>query len=326
VILGSGWDFKDVAKVGLFPDPEDTFRCRVLIPPETPVVLSVPHAGIATTGFDGALASTLDVRGDADLLVDQLYGVSVDATTKAATKTATDGTTMTVPRPGAPAMPVTGPERLSRSRVYVAAQLSRFICDMNRDPDDVSPAAVPEHPAPRNTDGRGFVWAITTNGEPALARPLSLEEWRARQLAHAAYHAAISKAVARARDRFGFALLVDGHSMPSVGRPGHKDRGHPRAEIVPGNRDGTSCSDRLSRAVETHFRSAGYSVSFNDPYKGGFITTHHGRPTDGVHAIQIEVRRDLYMDETAFTPRSEGFARLQATLRTLLETLDGFRP
>src|SRR5262252_11200054 len=116
--------------------------------------------------------------------------------------------------------------------VYVAAQTSRFVCDMNRDPDDVSQGAVPEHPAPRNTDGRGFIWAITTAGAPALARPLALDEWRERTAIHAAYHHAIVRALTRARERFGYAILLDGHSMPSRGRLGHKDPGRARASAT----------------------------------------------------------------------------------------------
>jgi N-formylglutamate deformylase len=286
----------------VLPDPEVAFRRRIVIPPETAVVLSVPHAGTATTGFEAALIPTLDVRGDADLFVDGLYDVGADSAAVA---------TSVTDRPRYP---------------FVAATLSRFVCDMNRHPDDISRAVVPDHPEPKNTDGRGFVWAVTTTGATALAHPLTLDEWRARQAIHAAYHNAIAQALARARDRFGFAVLVDGHSMPSVGRAGHKDPGRQRADIVPGDRDGTSCSGALSRLVERHFIGAGYSVSFNDPYKGGFVTTHHGQPADRVHAIQIEIRRDLYMDESTFATRPEGFARLQLTLRDLLTSLDQFTP
>lgn len=213
-----------------------------------------------------------------------------------------------------------------RNVSHVVALLSRFVCDMNRHPDDVSRAAVPDHPAPQNADGRGFVWAVTTTGTPALARPLTLQEWQARAAVHAAYHGAIAQALTRARDRFGFAVLVDGHSMPSVGRSGHKDPGRPRADIVPGDRDGTSCAPSLSGLVKSHFTAAGYSVDFNNPYKGGFITAHHGRTADNVHAIQIETRRDLYMNENTFAPHREGFARLQATLRELLLAVARWRP
>ncbi|HEX2660947.1 MAG TPA: N-formylglutamate amidohydrolase [Polyangia bacterium] len=266
--------------------------------PSSPLVLSVPHAGTAKDGFEAAVSPTLDVRTDADLFVDRLYGVD-DATVARG-----DGW-------GGP---------------FVAATLSRFVCDMNRDADDVSPQAVPDHPRPTNADGRGFIWAVTTNGTPALARPLALAEWQARQAVHAAYHGAIADALALAKQRFGFAVLLDGHSMPGVGRAGHKDPGRHRADIVPGDRDGTSCSPSLSSLVKSHFETRGFQVAFNEPYKGGFITAHHGRPHENIHAIQIELRRDLYMDEAAFAPKDAGFARLQTALRELLAALESFRP
>lgn len=275
-----------------FPPPEAGFRSRVLEPPVTPLVLGVPHAGTAVEGFENALASSLDVRADADLLVDRLYGVDEAA------------------EPGRlPPVP------------FAVARFSRFVCDLNRHPDDVSAEVVPEHPAPRNKDGRGFLWAVTTRGTLALARPLTLPEWHARQAIHAAYHRMLAEALLRARQTFGFAILVDGHSMPSVGRQGHADPGHARAEVVPGDRDGTSCSPALSRAVESHFREHGYSVAFNQPYKGGFTTAHHGQPGQDIHAIQIELRRDLYMDELTFAPHPDGLPRIQKTLRGLLEKL-----
>jgi len=277
-------------------EEEAAMRRRICDPPPSPVVLSIPHAGTATTGFEGELAPSLDVRCDADLLVDTLYQVG----------------------PGETGGAWNGP--------YVIAKLSRFVCDMNRDADDVSRLAVPEHPRPGNADGRGFVWTVTTDGSPALARPLALAAWEARRAVHAAYHGAIREALAAARRRFGFAVLLDGHSMPSVGRTGHKDPGRSRAEVVPGDRDGTSCAPALSRLVQGHFETQGYAVAMNDPYRGGFITTHHGRPADGIHAIQVELRRDLYMDETTFAAKPEGFRKLQDTLAGLLATLDQFQP
>jgi N-formylglutamate amidohydrolase len=269
-----------------------TFFALLPVPAPGPVVVSVPHAGVGIEGFDAALSPELDVRCDADLYVDRLYRVG---------------------EAGGPA-------------ACLAARLSRFVCDLNRSPDDVSAAAVPSHPAPRNTDGRGFVWAVTTSGAAALGRPLTQEEWRARAAIHAAYHGALSAALARARARFGFAILVDGHSMPSMGREGHKDPGRKRAEVVPGDRDGTSCAPAISRQVGDHFRARGYSVAFNDPYKGGFITAHHGQPRSAVHAIQIELSRDLYMDEPSFAIRPDGFARLQSTLADLVASLATLRP
>jgi N-formylglutamate amidohydrolase len=273
------------------------FRTRLLQVPSTPVVLSVPHAGLGAGPLGAPLDPGLDVRCDADFAVDQLYGIH-------------DGAPLSI-QPEVP---------------WVAATLSRFVCDLNRHPDDVSAEVVPEHPQPRNEDGRGFLWKVTTAGTKALIRPLSLGEWEARRAIHDAYHGAIAEALKRAKARFGFAVLVDGHSMPSVGRAGHRDPGKERADVVPGDRDGTSCAPSLSRLVGEHFRTRGYQVAFNDPYKGGFITTFHGRPKDDVHAIQIELRRDLYMDEKTFALRPEGFTRLAADLRALLTQLATFKP
>lgn len=276
----------------MFDTAFGTFVARLPALPTSPVVVSVPHAGTATDGFEAALSPELDVRCDADLFVDRLYRLG----------------------------------EADAPDAHIAARLSRFVCDLNRDPDDVSRGAVPEHRAPRNADGRGFVWAVTTAGLPALAHPLELAEWQARTAIHAAYHEAIERALARARDHYGFAVLVDGHSMPSMGRLGHKDPGRLRADVVPGDRDGTSCSPALSQLVGEHFEGAGYSVAFNDPYKGGFITAHHGQPARDIHAIQIELRRDLYMDEAAYTIKDPGFTRLRGTLAALLTKLETFRP
>jgi N-formylglutamate deformylase len=241
---------------------QGTFTSRIAPEPSTPVVVSVPHAGIRTAGFDAPLVPELDVRSDADLYVDRLYRLGQDD----------------------------GPE------TFVAARLSRFICDLNRDPDDVSAGAVPEHPAPRNTDGRGFIWAVTTVGTPTLIRPLTLAEWHARTAVHA-------------------------HSVPSLGRAGHTDTGRSRAHFVPGDRDGKSCAPALMEAVRRHLQGNGFTVRANDPYKGGFITAHHGRPADGIHAIQIEMRRDLYMNEQTFAPDETGVSGVQRVLADLLVAL-----
>src|SRR3954447_1864930 len=112
----------------MFTIVDGAFSSRAPAVPTTPVVVSVPHAGVATRGFEDTISPELDVRCDAHLHVDRLYRVG---------------------RENAP-------------EVYLAAHLSRFVCDLTRDPDDVSRGAVPEHPTAHNTDGRGFIWAVTT--------------------------------------------------------------------------------------------------------------------------------------------------------------------
>ena len=113
--------------------------------------------------------------------------------------------------------------------------------------------------------------------------------------------------------------------MPSVGRSGHTDPGHQRADIVPGDRLGTSCAPALSRLVGEHFLEHGLKVAFNDPYRGGFITAHHGRPAEGIHAIQIEMRRDLYMDESALQRQPEKMASLATILTALVRKLEALK-
>ena len=105
---------------------------------------------------------------------------------------------------------------------------------------------------------------------------------------------------------FGAAVLIDCHSMPSTA--GAKDE-RPRADVVLGDRYGTSCVAVVAETIEATLRGLGYSVSRNKPYAGGFITEHYGNPAAGLHAIQLELNRALYMDERRYE-RSPSFARL----------------
>src|SRR5262245_18990534 len=106
--------------------------------------------------------------------------------------------------------------------------------------------------------------------------------------------------------------------MPSRGRSLHVDAGERRADLVPGTQRRPTADARVIDLVSEHFKAAGLSVRHDDPYKGGFATTHYGRPHDGLHAIQIEINRALYVDEDTFERRSNDFARLQTLLDALL--------
>jgi N-formylglutamate deformylase len=118
---------------------------------------------------------------------------------------------------------------------------------------------------------------------------------------------------------FGAAMLIDCHSMPSTTGP--KDE-RPRADMVLGDRYGTSCVAAIAETMEEVLRAKGYAVSRNKPYAGGFITEHYGNPAAGLHAIQLEINRGLYMDERRFEP-SDGFGRLAGDLETLANAVAG---
>lgn len=274
----------------------ETFRLHVpdRLTAVAPVVVSVPHAGTLVPDDDAAL---LAISGDAllrdaDLFVNRLV------------------------------------EGVGRTGVAVVeALVSRYIVDLNRAPDDVDREVCPELSRPARPSARGLIWRSTTDGAPVLRRPLTLGEVNSRRARiHVPYHEALQALLEERRRSHGFAILVDLHSMPSTGRPGHDDPGARRADIVPGDLRGTSCAASLSTLVGEHFAYQGFSVRPNDPYMGGYITREHGRPARGVHAIQIEVNRDLYMNESTFAFLDVKARRLRDSLASLISALCSFDP
>jgi N-formylglutamate deformylase len=131
------------------------------------------------------------------------------------------------------------------------------------------------------------------------------------------YHRTLRRLVTRVHREFKVAVLVDCHSMPSAA--GSRDE-RPRADFVIGDRYGTSCAAAVAETVESVLLSRGYSISRNKPYAGGFITEHYGDPPAGLHAIQLEVNRALYMDERRYE-KSANFGRLAADLLALADRL-----
>lgn len=277
------------------PNAENAYL-RILRPEAQtlPVVVDVPHAGewIPDEVLGEMVVGDQVLRRDLDLYVDQLW--------------------QDAPRLGA---------------TLVASNVSRYVLDLNRAPDDTSPRTVQGAriiEAPGYYHDRGVVWRTTTDGTPVMEGPMTPEAF-ARRIAtfHTPYHEALAAEIERVRAQFGVCILVDGHSMPSTGRAGHTDPGARRADIVPGDLDGEACAGSLSRLVYDHFREQGYTVAPNTPYKGGWITRHYGQPARGVHAIQIEANRALYMNERTFTPKTLGMGRLREACAALLPKLAG---
>ena len=125
----------------------------------------------------------------------------------------------------------------------------------------------------------------------------------------------------RTERRFGLAVLIDCHSMPSVAHP--RDDAS-RADIVLGDRFGTSCAGALTDLVDLAFRARGYRVMRNKPYAGGFITEHYGSPALGRHALQVEVNRGLYMNERAISPLA-AFGAVAADMAAVFsDVIDAF--
>ncbi len=131
------------------------------------------------------------------------------------------------------------------------------------------------------------------------------------------YHATLRKLIARTHVQFGLSVLIDCHSMPgNVHLPGSAQR----PDFIIGDRYGTSAAAELSRMAVDLLAELGYTVARNKPYAGGFITEHYGRPSRGLHALQIEINRGLYVDETTLV-RKPGFGALVADLTSFIASL-----
>jgi N-formylglutamate amidohydrolase len=135
------------------------------------------------------------------------------------------------------------------------------------------------------------------------------------------YHATLQKLLSEALNAFGVAVLIDCHSMPRLARSG--DRIAP--DVVLGDRYGTTCASPLVDLAEAVFSGAGLRVARNRPYAGGFSTRTYGRPQHGVHALQIEISRHLYMNEVTLAKTSD-FAAMQQLLDRLVIALVGLDP
>jgi len=266
--------------------PPSPFERLGAMPPISPVVLSVPHAG---REYPLALKTALRVPLAALLpLEDRL----VDAVARAAR---TNQTTIVQ----------------TRARAWI---------DLNRSEDERDPlldeGAASVAPAqqsaklrsglglvPRRVSGAGDLWARRFTDADVTARIAQ---------DHRPYHAAISSALQAAKTQFGVAVLLDLHSMPPLGPGGTR--------IVLGDRFGHAAAARFVTRVETECTARGFSTAINTPYAGGHILERHARPAANIHAVQLELDRTLYLDRKLHAPGA-GFARVVDLVRAILAAL-----
>lgn len=208
----------------------------------------------------------------------------------------------------------------------LAATFPRAFCDVNREAWELDPAMFADPlPAwvnttsPRVGAGLGTIARVVASGEAIYRAKLPFAEAERRVEQYwQPFHDTLTALLGGTQAVFGQAVLIDCHSMPSQGQPVRP--GTRSAEFVLGDAHGTSCAPRLTRYVERTLSDMGYVVRRNDPYAGGYITRHYGRPRDRVHALQIEVARDLYMDE-AKIERLPRFDTIRADITRLVEGL-----
>jgi len=255
--------------------------------PESPIVLSAPHGG---RDYPQALLAALRVspnvlRALEDRHVDSLaLNAQRDETLLVAT----------------------------RARAWI--DLNR--AEHERDPQIDEGAHLLGRPlSAKVRSGLGLVpRRVGTLGQLWRGR-FAAEEVTARILAdHRPYHLALSEALAAARERFGIALLLDIHSMPPLGSPESAPR------LVIGDRFGRSAASRFGARVEAVARQHGIAIAANAPYAGGHILERHGDPRRGVHALQLEIDRSLYLD-AALDALGPGAEAVTALLRAVIDAL-----
>ncbi len=213
--------------------------------------------------------------------------------------------------------------------VLQQANFPRAYLDVNREPYELDArmffAPLPPYAntgSMRVTGGLGTVARIVAENRDIYTTKLDPRDALARvELIYRPYHDSLRHLLARTHGRFGHALLIDCHSMPSQqgGKTTNGDT-DTRPDMIVGDRYGTSCRADLIDYAVTLLRQAGFSVAKNRPYAGGFITEHYGRPQRGLNAFQIEINRRLYMDEVTLQ-RHAGFEPLQTSLGQFVEEL-----
>jgi N-formylglutamate amidohydrolase len=249
-----------------------------------PVLFASPHSGreYPEPFLEGVVLDRRAIRSSEDAFVDQLFAAA--------------------PQLGAP---------------LLAARAPRAYIDLNRAADELDPAVidgiqrVPHNP--RVASGLGVIPRVVAGGRAIYRGKLSLAEAEQRILRFwHPYHRALSDLIDETQTAFGSAILIDCHSMPHEAIEAHSRPGQPRPEVVLGDRFGVAASEAVMDRVQTAFEVSGLRVVRNAPFAGAYVAQAYGRPSRGVHVVQVEIDRALYMDEARVEPLTgfDGFRDL----------------
>ena len=262
--------------------------------PRMPLVLDSPHSGFDFPDDFGSVLSEFDLREGEDCFVDQLW------------------------------LPAT-----ERGVGLIAARAPRTYLDANRHAGDIDLELIEGRvwpgelkPSGKARIGKSLIWRTLDDGRPIYARKLAAREVQARiDRFHTPYHRALAARIDATHARFGTSWHIDCHSMNAVGgAQAEGGPGRPRAEIVLGDRDGTTCDPAFTSFVRDFLAGLGYEVKINDPYKGVELVRAYANPAAGRHSLQLEVNKRLYMDEATRT-KNDGFVALRKDLALLVDAV-----
>lgn len=246
-----------------------TYNLRLPKTVTNPVVFSSPHSGrdYPADFVRKSILSELHLRSSEDAFVDELFDGVVEY--------------------GSP---------------FLAAKAPRAYVDLNRGPEEFDPSVIEgantPYNNPRIASGLGVIPRVVSEGRQIQEGKLTMDEalMRIRDVYHP-YHNFLMELMTQAKLRFGIALLIDCHSMPSDALQNAMAPGGQRPDIILGNRFGASASTPVFEIVEAAFKRQGFIVGRNTPFAGGHITQKYGSPSKGHHVVQVEINRGLYMDE-----------------------------
>jgi N-formylglutamate amidohydrolase len=257
-----------------------------------PMIFAAPHSGRDyPAGFLAqAILDRQAIRSSEDAFVDQLFDAA--------------------PGLGAP---------------LLAARAPRAFIDLNRAADELDPAVIdgiaraPHNP--RVSSGLGVIPRVVAGGRLIYRGKLSLSEAQARiaRFWHP-YHQALGRLIEDTRAQHGQAILIDCHSMPHEAIEAHSRPGQPRPDVVLGDRYGVAAGREVMERVEAAFAAAGLRVGRNAPFAGAYVAQAYGRPSRGVHVVQVEIDRALYMDEARVEPLP-GFAAFRTLIAGVVADL-----
>jgi N-formylglutamate amidohydrolase len=261
-----------------------------------PLVFGLPHSGryYPDSFIQGAREALPVLRSTEDAYVDDLIGFSQDMDIRC-----------------------------------VRAVYGRSFVDVNRDPRELD-ARLIKGALPRDAltqtlrvrSGFGVIPRCLSGQREIHLHPIGIDEARVRiARVHAPYHHALNYLLRQGCAQFGAITFIDWHSMPSTTQAGGSRK---LPDIVLGDLYGETCDPELTRFVKKQLEAHGLKVGLNMPFAGGYNMETYGKPHRGVHALQIEINRALYMDETTLE-RTAGFGTLKAALASVIEALKTFR-
>lgn len=276
--------------------PPNAFHLDLPIDRRSCVVFASPHgnADYPASFVAQSQLDTMAIRSSEDAFVDSLFSCAPDF--------------------GAP---------------LLRAGVPRAFIDLNRSTDELDPALIEgarrHGHNPRVASGLGVIPRVVANGRAIYGGrlPMAEAQWRIENYWYP-YHAALQRLLDQAHERNGEAILIDCHSMPHEAMDGVARSARRRPQIVLGDRFGAAAAGEIVDRIEAAFASAGLTVTRNAPFAGAYVTQAYGRPSRNQHAIQVEIDRALYMNESRIEPNAE-FDAFRTLLRGIIAEISAIR-